>query len=165
MSFFSFFARHPTAQPIVDDRNRTRRTLPRMMRRRNITNRVIPTDPYQDVFSEDEVPTAQIKTKLSNTDFTKSLPTADHIHPRSLDQITSATPLDIPMVEIVDEEQSCCLPGIFSRRCRVCPDATPNLLSKTGGIVTRRHQLKKRHYRGKKYIVKKNLKKTRRKGK
>ena len=162
MPLFSFFARHPTAQPIVNNRNRTRRALPRNLRRRRITSRIIPTDPFQDVFSEDEVPTARIKSSKSHADFTTSLPVADNIHPTSLHQINTATPLDIPMVEIVDEDQSCCIPGFFSRRCRVCPETTPNLLSKRGGIVTRRHQLKKRHHH-KQYIVKKNLKKTRRK--
>jgi hypothetical protein len=133
-----------------------------------------------DIFSaEAEIPAQAISiTRESSNE--SDYPTATTINSASTDIVS---PLDTPVVEVVGQAgHDCCLPGIFSSNCRICPQ-TPriahqeliqskndnnnqNVINRvTGGKKTKRffYSRRKKNYKKKRFCTRKNKKCKKRK--
>lgn len=125
-----------------------------------------------DIYSaEAEIPAQAISiTRESSNE--SEYPTATTINTVSTDIVS---PLDTPVVEVVGQAgHDCCLPGIFSSNCRICPQ-TPQISYQeliqpkndnnqnvsTGGKKTRRiyySRRKKKYKKKKRFCSRKNKK-------
>jgi len=128
-------------------RNRSRRIRPltppgdgtffgRFTRR----NRIAPID-VSDVFVQDPVTFASASVKDGSEKSEKNIPVAENLN--AVEETDMASPLNMRVAEVVKVDNSCCLPGIFSSNCRICPQEAPEVPIRMGKFAGRR--LRKRH--------------------
>ena len=145
----------------TDFRNRSRRIRPptppgneaffgRFTRR----NKIVPVD-VSDVFVQDPVTFAAASVKDGSEKSEKNLPVAENLN--AVEEADMASPLNMRVAEVVNVDNSCCLPGIFSSNCRICPQEAQEVPVRMGKFAGRR--LRKRHLakkRGTKKLKKKH---------
>ena len=138
--------------------------ISRFRRRQSLRNKkIVPVDyvePVDPVIFQQDEPEFAIERQNSNS-VMASLPIAENYNPDILLEEMVERPQPIIFAKVVGEDKSCCLPGRYSRNCRVCPDEArelPERMQKRGGKKKTR-RLKKRITKKRRNVEKDEIKK------